>query len=193
MDGSVKMLHQSYSRNLGFTLIEVIITSFILAVGLLAVVAMQAVAKRSSFESHQRTVAMLLAENLVERVRLNHLAWQANNPATVTVGEGQVARVKPACAEDNGLLSNCSFADLVNDDLYHWEYGLYAKSAGGKGGLVKPNGCVQLKADGELTVVVTWQSRQSLVALSHSNPLVASCGVNADQRRKMVLTTRVGL
>ncbi|BEU02140.1 type IV pilus modification protein PilV [Agarivorans sp. OAG1] len=180
-----------YSKIRGFTLIEVIITSFILAVGLLAVVAMQAVAKRSSFETHQRTVAMILAEDMVERVRLNHIAWQANNPATVTVGDGQTARAKPACAEDSGLMTACSLADVVNYDLYHWEYGLYAKAAGAKGGLVKPNGCVLLSANGELTVVVTWLSRQSFSGITSSNTVTANCGAQSDKRRKMALTTRV--
>ncbi|WP_411992330.1 type IV pilus modification protein PilV [Agarivorans sp. DSG3-1] len=178
--------HQS-----GFTLIEVVITSFILAIGLLAVVAMQAVAKRSSFETHQRTMAMLLAEDMVERVRLNHIAWQANNPATVTVGEGQTTRTKPTCAENSGLMADCSLADVVNYDLYHWEYGLLAKSAGTKGGLVKPNGCVLLAANGDLTVVVTWLSRQSLSGITSANSVTANCGAQSDKRRKMALNTRV--
>ncbi|MGY5452294.1 type IV pilus modification protein PilV [Agarivorans sp. MS3-6] len=175
----------------GFTLIEVIVTSFILAIGLLAVVAMQAVAKRSSFETHQRTLAMLAAEDMVERVRLNHLAWQANNPATVTVGDGQAARSKPSCAEDSGVMSNCSLADVVNYDLYHWEYALYAKAAHSKGGLVKPNGCVLLSANGELTVVVTWQSRKSFTGIDSTNTVVSNCQSQSEDRRKMALTTWV--
>jgi type IV pilus assembly protein PilV len=175
----------------GFTLIEVIITTFILAIGLLAVVAMQAVAKRSSFETQQRTVAMQLAEDMVERIRLNNLAWQANNPATVIVGDGQTARTRPACAQDSGMMSNCSMADLVNYDLYHWEYALNANSAESTGGLVKPNGCVLLSPQGQLTVVVSWVSRQSFTGIASGNTVEENCGAESDKRRSMLLSTWV--
>ena len=55
-------------RTCGFTLIEVLITVLITSIGLLALAAMQARALQDSHSSFQRTVAIVQANDLVERL-----------------------------------------------------------------------------------------------------------------------------
>jgi len=55
----------------GFTLIEVLISLFLLSVGLLAVAAMQTTAMTGSSSSNNTTLSTQLAEEMVDRIRVN--------------------------------------------------------------------------------------------------------------------------
>ena len=55
----------------GFTLIEVLISVFLLSVGLLAVAAMQTTAMTGSTSSNNTTLSSQLAEEMVDRIRVN--------------------------------------------------------------------------------------------------------------------------
>ncbi|MBI4745954.1 MAG: type IV pilus modification protein PilV [Deltaproteobacteria bacterium] len=59
------------SDNKGFTLIEVLISVFLLSVGLLAVAAMQTTAMTGSTSSNNTTLSTQLAEEMVDRIRMN--------------------------------------------------------------------------------------------------------------------------
>ncbi|WP_051326490.1 type IV pilus modification protein PilV [Aliagarivorans taiwanensis] len=183
------MLIVRRTHSAGFSLIEVIVTTFIVAVGLLAIVAMQTMAKRTSVESQQRTAAYITAKEMLERVRSNSIAWQANNPGIVKIGQGQIARTRPNCAEDSGLMSACSAADLVYADLYYWEWALKSKSSAGQSALLNATACIQLLNTGELSVVVSWLSRQAFTQTTPTNSLATSCGSSSDKRRLLVLET----
>ena len=58
-------------RQDGVTLIEVMISTVVVSVGLLGVFQLHLVAKRSSYESSQYTQAHALATDIVERMRVN--------------------------------------------------------------------------------------------------------------------------
>jgi type IV pilus assembly protein PilV len=55
----------------GISLIEVLVSLVILSLGVLAVVALQLVAKRNNADAGQRTIAAQLAYDLIERMRAN--------------------------------------------------------------------------------------------------------------------------
>jgi len=59
------------TNNKGFTLIEVLISVFLLSVGLLAVAAMQTIAMTGSSSSNNTTLSTQLAEEMVDRIRVN--------------------------------------------------------------------------------------------------------------------------
>ena len=59
-------------RQNGMTFIEVIIAMVILVVGILGAVAMQASAKKGSFDAMQRSIASALAQDILERMRSNN-------------------------------------------------------------------------------------------------------------------------
>ncbi|MGL5201861.1 MAG: type IV pilus modification protein PilV, partial [Aeromonas veronii] len=62
----------------GFSLLEVMITAVILSLGLLGLVALQTHSKFASYEARQRTIASWLANDMVERVRINRDSWTAS-------------------------------------------------------------------------------------------------------------------
>ncbi|HCD56768.1 MAG TPA: type IV pilus modification protein PilV, partial [Halieaceae bacterium] len=58
-------------RQAGVTLIEALVTFVILSVGLLGIVSLQAVSKSAQHQGIQRSKAVMLANDLVERIRIN--------------------------------------------------------------------------------------------------------------------------
>ncbi len=65
------------SHERGFSLLEVMIAAVVLSFGLLGLVAMQAQSKFSGYEARQRTIASWLANDMVERLRVNRGAWES--------------------------------------------------------------------------------------------------------------------
>ena len=59
------------TRQSGIGMIEVLVTLFIVSVGFLNMAALQTTAKRSNFDAVQRTTAVMLAHDIVERMRAN--------------------------------------------------------------------------------------------------------------------------
>lgn len=55
----------------GFSMLEVLISMFIMAVGLLGLVGMQAMAQKSELESYQRAQALILLNDIVDRINTN--------------------------------------------------------------------------------------------------------------------------
>ena len=70
-------------RTSGFTLIEVLITVLITSIGLLALAAMQVRALQDSHSSFQRTVAIVQANDLVERLWAGRCADSAVFPSAI--------------------------------------------------------------------------------------------------------------
>lgn len=190
-------------RNRGATLIEVLISMLVLAVGILGLMGLQINGKRTTYEALQRSAAVSLAQDMVNRMRAN-----PNVAPTVTflndnydtggaytgdgVGGDQVAAPPTDCAAAG---ANCTPAQLAAYDLAAWEARL--DDAVTSNGLVNPTGCIDVDtsaADGSLvTVMVAWESRVDL----DQEPLIArmpdalECGAGKygtdDTRRQAVV------
>lgn len=163
----------------GIGLIEVMITAFILAVGLLAVIAMQGLAKQSSYEAQQRTYAMLMAKSMVERISLNSVSWVDEGDYTTEIDASSTLNL-PTCAEATGVLSNCSASDVVEADLYLWHQNITSSA------LDNISGCIDFNSgSGALSVWVSWDSRTSMTTTA------TPCGNGGNTRRTVTLTSSV--
>ena len=180
------------SHQRGFSLLEVMIAAVVLSFGLLGLVAMQAQSKFSGYEARQRTIASWLANDMVERLRVNRGAWesQANNTWIVSAGTSSL----PSCANENGTMSSCSDAQLRDLDLYYWRQSLMGSAASGAGAtLQNPTGCIIKGASNALTVSIFWAGRES----SHdgangvASAITTACGIAGVDltRRQFVLMT----
>ena len=65
----------------GMTMLEVLIAVMILSVGLLGVAGLQTTNLRNSQSAHQRTMAVLLASGMAERIRANRVIARSGNYA----------------------------------------------------------------------------------------------------------------
>ncbi|OKY25756.1 MULTISPECIES: type IV pilus modification protein PilV [Thalassotalea] len=170
------------SRHQGMTFIEVLIALFLLLVGLLGAVAMQATVKKSSFDAMQRSLASSLAQDMLERMRSNDptaLATYESNDYGVALNAVPANRCNIQGAP-------CTAAQMATNDIYEWELALMGADvmSGGdrRGGLIGARGCVSHNANA-VQVVVSWQGRVSTV----DGQKVNNCGAASDKRRQVVV------
>lgn len=174
--------HQS-----GFSFIEVMVAFFILATGLLGTVAMQAVAKRNSFDAMQRAQALAMSNDIIERIRANPM--EANNYViAANYGAGDIAVPANRC---QAQASNCTPAQIASNDRYEWDQRLAGtgatNSAGNIGGISNATGCINF-INGNLTVVISWLGREEISDAANSSG-ETECGDAGAERRQVVVNT----
>lgn len=173
------------SRQAGFSMLEVLISVFVVAIGLLGIAALQFMSKRSNFEAVQRTTATLLATDITERLRANrsqllNYAGDASAPIT-PLGGPTPTRTQPATL---CTTSACGPYDLSQYDLWEWETQLNGlsdedtASGAGTGGLVAPTACITtdtaagvVDRSGQYIVAIAWRGATQL-----TNPTISDCG-----------------
>lgn len=180
---NTQSLKKSAGKQIGMTFIEVLIALVIMVTGILGAVAMQATAKKGSFDAMQRSLASSLAQDIVERMRGNNSNTLALYAASSPYGSGKIAAALPC----NSLANVCTPAQMVTHDLYGWEQSLMG--AGAKtvaatnvGGLVGGIGCLSINGN-TVTVVVTWQGKTEFTDANKA----AGCGTASDTRRQVVI------
>ena len=160
----------------GIGMIEVLVTLFIVSVGFLNMAALQTTAKRSNFDAVQRTTAVMLAHDIVERMRANPGVLDAY--LTSGVGNG----TQSAPARDCGAGVSCTQLQLAAFDLYAWEQIIdgvtEARTISGTltqtGGLSNPTGCITGPASGGpgiYTITIVWRGLAEL-----NNNSASACG-----------------
>lgn len=152
--------HQS-----GFSLIEVLITLIILAIGLMGLAGLQNRMLNAEFESYQRSQALMLAEDMVSRIRSNPAAARASNYSGNTVyGTGNIL------GDDA-----CNPANTTTFDLCSWSAALKGASVTLNddetqvGAMIGARGCIQTvsgtaTSEVVLRVTVAWQGLSPTVA-----------------------------
>jgi len=165
----------------GMTFIEVLIALVIMVTGILGAVAMQATAKKGSFDAMQRSLASSLAQDIIERMRSNDAGSLANYAGT-DYGVTLNAVPSKRCKTVGGL---CTTTEMATNDQYEWELALMGadvkNGTTNRGGLVDAKACVSVNANA-VTVVVTWQGRTELV-----NGSTKGCGGTGNKRRQVMV------
>lgn len=190
----------------GSSLIEVLVTLVILMVGLLGLVGLMVQSQRSQMESYQRVQALVVLQDMVNRINTNRKAAACYAIATATSGA-------PLGTGYTGTPSNCTVADTTTEqknqaklDLLEWNNLLKgsAEKSGSSdvGAMLGARGCVTvvdavplapLVAPNKLydvVVSVVWQGNGKTVA-----PTAVSCGANLygddAQRRAVTAPIRI--
>ncbi|MGH8686274.1 MAG: type IV pilus modification PilV family protein [Burkholderiales bacterium] len=170
------------NRECGFTLIEVLITIVILAFGLLGVAALQVRLQLAQAESYHRAHAVLLLQDMVDRVN----AGRSDAMNYVTAG---------ALGAGN-TIQDCTGLAGAAFDLCEWNNSLLGaaeSTAGGQqvGGMIDARGCVANVVGTmprEFVIAVTWQGLAPTEA-----PASIHCGqgLYGDERMRRALIARV--
>ena len=144
-------------------MIEVLVTMVIIAFGLLGMAGLQMRMQSSEMESYQRSQALLLLNDMANRIAANR-----NNAASYVTGTTY------------GSGADCpdAAATTVEQDLKQWCEALKGageiSSADDKvGAMVGGRGCVQ-SASGDYLVTVVWQGLTPISA----PPASVTCGAN---------------
>jgi type IV pilus assembly protein PilV len=125
----------------GFTLIEVLVTVIILAIGLLGLAGLQLGGLRYSFSAYQRSQATIMANDIVDRMRANRTVAEAGG-YDIDLGD------MPGVGTCTGDGVNCSAADMADADLYEWKQSLADILPAGDGSIAN-NG-------GTYTITIQW-------------------------------------
>lgn len=157
-----------FANQSGATLIEVLITMLVVAVGLLGAAGMQLASTRYQQTSALRSQALLQAEFLVEKIRVNsvnltaaNLAVAQANPETAYLAADEYPAADalpadPAC----GLAAQpaCTAAQAAQRDLRDWKLSLARDLPGGRGSVFPVTDGVSTEANAR-RVVVMWREK----------------------------------
>ncbi|MDD5753949.1 MAG: type IV pilus modification protein PilV [Methylococcales bacterium] len=99
-------------KSRGFTLIEVLISMVILAIGLLGLAAMQAISLRDNQDAYYYQQATLLAYEMQDRIMVNQHYW-ANNPIPSASTTASCRCLASPC-------TGCSEAQMAANDYQYW-------------------------------------------------------------------------
>src|SRR5947207_2586325 len=104
----------------GFAMLEVLITLVILLIGLLGLAGVVARSNAAELESYQRVQALILAQDMVDRINANrkYAACYSNGSTGVTLGTGYTGT--PACAATAALTLAAERSQAVAD-LVAWD------------------------------------------------------------------------
>jgi type IV pilus assembly protein PilV len=165
----------------GFTLVEVLVTVFVIAVGLLAAAALQTVSKKAAIDAMQRTTATVLAQDMAERIRSNPL--RVNDYIGKTVAPGETSINAPACGAATGAA--CANEQVAALDLAQWWGAMNgaAERIGTEnaGGLRSPRGCIRNGTSSQwVEIIIEWRGlsaiNQTADGSNADDPLAAQCG-----------------
>ena len=156
------------ARQSGFTLIEVLVTFVIVALGLLGLGALQVNTMNNSFETYQRALVTAIVEDMAARIRMNH--------RSASIGSYELALDSAPCGTDELSLTT------VQKDICAWKTQIdggteVASESRRVGAPMGARGCIErLQIGGGGTwirVSVAW------VGITPQSETAATCG--ADQ------------
>ncbi|MDX5372987.1 MAG: type IV pilus modification protein PilV [Pseudomonadaceae bacterium] len=154
------------AREAGISLIEVLVTLIILAVGMLGVMGLQARLQQSDMEVYQRTQALVLLEDMASRLAANR-----NQAASYVTGVASPLGV--------GMTCPTASSTQLERDRADWCNALQgaAETEGGNqvGAMLGGRGCIESLGSGQYLITVAWQGLAPLSA----PPAGSACGVNS--------------
>ncbi len=126
----------------GFSLIEVLVALFVLAIGLLGLAALQTTGLRFNHQSYQRTQATMLSYDIIDRIRANPMGLNADNYDSVPPG--------PAGSYPDCIGATCTPAQMASYDVGTWKDALRAQ--------LGPTSDAEINTVGEVrTITITWK------------------------------------
>ena len=111
------------TRSAGFTLIEVLVALFVLAIGLMGLAMLQTTGLRFNTNSYSRTQATYIAYDIAERMRANIAGFTAGNyDASNTTAANLAISTYNSCKSSsyNCNTTVCDTATLAKYDLGQW-------------------------------------------------------------------------
>ena len=122
----------------GFTLIEVLVAAFVLAVGLLGLAGLQAKSLQFNHSAYQRSQANIIAYDIIDRMRAN-LSEARDGSYDIAKDDGP-----PTATNCQASGATCSTATMVDFDLAQWKCSLAI------GSVDDEDTCEDLNIDGAL-------------------------------------------
>lgn len=194
------MMQNSFRRNAGFGMLEVLISLVIILTGLLGLAGLLTLSRQAEMESYQRAQALVLLEDMANRLNANRKVAAcydiSTDPTTQFMGNG--TSVTPTCTTG----TNANQQAQAVADLNAWNSALLGASelTGGTnctsantsncaGAMIGARGCITSTATDTYLISVAWQGLNTTFA----PPAGLDCGKNlyGDERQRRVVSTVV--
>jgi type IV pilus assembly protein PilV len=135
----------------GLSMIEVLVTMVLIAVGSLALAGMQLAAVKYNKEASFRSVATLLAVEISDRMRSNIAGVKASSyDRNLDYAAATAAIAAPDC----GSHTDCTAAALAQLDIHNWQTSLATALPGGAGAII-PSTATKYAS----SIVVMWKDK----------------------------------
>lgn len=137
---STNFLQHNRSNQSGFTLLEILISLVILAIGLLGLASLQATGLKNNQSAYHRSQATQLSYDISDRIRSNIAGlstYIAITPSSAVAKAGCVA-----------IAGTCAAEDMAQNDLFEWNTTLTNI-------LPKGKGTITTDSSG-YTIAITW-------------------------------------
>lgn len=192
----------SPSSAAGFTLLEVLVSLVVVALGLLGLAGLQIRLQQAEFESYQRSQAVVLLYDMVERIRANKSTASCfaitTNTTDGTPYLGSGANAGTGCAA-----STSAYNAMADAGLAEWDAlldGASEKSGSSSvGAMIGARGCVSyggatteivsggvsVAGTGIYTVAVAWQGSSDSAAPSTN----CANGLYGDETKRRTIST----
>lgn len=147
------------------SLIEVLVTLVILAFGLLGLVGLQTRLQSSEMESYQRSQALLLLNDMANRIavnRANAAAYATAAPLTGPLGAGMTCPTATTTRVQSDTVEWCNALQGAGE----------VTGSTKVGAMIGGRGCIEDLTGGEYMVTVAWQGLTPLSA----PPTSVACG-----------------
>ena len=145
------------NKNAGFTLIEVLIATLVLAAGLLGLAGLQATSLRNNLSAYNRSQATQLTYDIADRIRANPLV--AGN--YLTTSAATCATNDTPCTACTSAATACTPPQVAVKDLFEWNNAL-ANTLPSGAGAITLTGAVY-------TISVKWDDNRD-GAVNNSDP-----------------------
>lgn len=125
-----KYLPLSRKLQRGVTLIEVLVTVIVLAIGLLGLAGLQMNSLRFTYSAYQNSQATIMTNDILDRMRANRMAAESGN-YDIAIG------TMPGAVSCTGAGANCSITNMAAADLFEWKQSLNAVLPAGDGSIAQ--------------------------------------------------------
>jgi type IV pilus assembly protein PilV len=198
---------RSRSSNAGFSMVEVLVSLLITALGLLGLAGLQVRMQQAEFESYQRSQALILLYDMTERIESHRVAARSCFAAITTNTTNGTPYLGTGANAPTGCASGGTAADNARADaaIAEWDSLLdgasETKGGASVGSIVGARGCVSYNAASELagqpgtgmyTVMVAWQGQFSTAIPTKEDGTTLHCADNQygnETLRRVVYTT----
>jgi len=191
---------RGFAKQRGFTLIEALISIFLVAIGLLGLLGLHVRSQAAELESYQRAQALVLLYNMVDKIKIARVVASCFVQTDPTTGESYYGTAGPAhIGTPNCAGGTAAENTLANGLMSDWDTALAGagetKAGVQVGAALGTRGCVSydptselldaggtaIPGTGEYTVAVSWQGRTASVtpAVNCANGLY---GTEANRR-----------
>jgi type IV pilus assembly protein PilV len=123
MNNSDKCVKDRLKRRMkGFTLIEVLVSVVVFSIGLIGLASLQTIALKNNNTSYMRSQAILLAQDIADRMRANRVAIDAGayNMASVNLADPTYDCTASSMPSGD---ATCTPQQMAQVDLFNWAMG----------------------------------------------------------------------